>query len=189
MNRNKLSAKHARRLPLAVIFDVDGVLLESEPFMRQAATQMFAEKGLSIKTEDFTPFIGVGEGRFISCVAEKYNIKMDVASSSDLEKVLKNFEAIGLDVKLFDAVVSGDYIERKKPNPDIFLLAAEKMGLKGCECLVVEDAVNGIAATHAAGAKCLALATSFNKDELSRADWVQTIWRLYQRMFSNGSVY
>jgi len=213
MNRNKPSVKNNVRLPYAVIFDMDGVLLESEAFMRQAAMQMFAEKGLIVQPEDFMPFVGAGENRYIGGVAEKYGFKinllkekkytyqiyyklikgklgplpgvfefldkcrrlgkkMAVASSADLEKVLKNFEAVGLDAKMFDAVVSGDDVERKKPNPDIFLLAAEKMGLKGCQCLVVEDALNGIAAAHAAEAKCLALATSFSRDKLAQADWV-----------------
>ena len=213
MNRNKPSVKNNVRLPYAVIFDMDGVLLESEEPMMQAIMQMFAQKGLITQPQDFTPFVGTGEGRCISGIAEKYGINIDplkekkfayqiyyklikgklrplpgvfefldkcrrlgkklvVASSADLEKVLKSFEAVGLDAKMFDAVVSGDDIERKKPNPDIFLLAADKIGVKGSQCLVVEDALSGIAAAHAAGAKCLALATSFSRDKLAQADWV-----------------
>ena len=53
-----------------VIFDMDGVLVESEPFIAEAAVRMFAEKGVSVRPEDFRPFIGTGEDRFLGGVAE-----------------------------------------------------------------------------------------------------------------------
>jgi beta-phosphoglucomutase len=62
-------------------------------------------------------------------------------------------------------------VERKKPAPDIFLLAAKRLGLAASSCLVVEDAVNGVAAAKSAGAKCLALTTSFTREQLSGADF------------------
>ena len=48
-------------LPRGVIFDMDGVLLDSEPFICKAACMMFAERGLQVKPEDFLPFVGAGE--------------------------------------------------------------------------------------------------------------------------------
>jgi beta-phosphoglucomutase len=57
----------------AVIFDMDGVLCDSEAFIRQAATIMLHERyGLDPRPDDFLPFIGAGENRFIGGVAEKY---------------------------------------------------------------------------------------------------------------------
>ena len=53
-----------------VIFDMDGVLVESEPFIAEAAVRMFAEKGVAVRPEDFRPFIGTGEDRFLGGVAE-----------------------------------------------------------------------------------------------------------------------
>lgn len=55
-----------------VLFDMDGVLLDSEEFMCEAAIRMFFEKGLLVKKEDFLPFVGMGENRYLGGVAEKY---------------------------------------------------------------------------------------------------------------------
>jgi HAD superfamily hydrolase (TIGR01509 family) len=62
-----------------VIFDVDGVLCDSEPFIRAAAVQMFARQhGVAVTPEDFLPFTGAGEDRFIGGVAEKYGVTLDL---------------------------------------------------------------------------------------------------------------
>ena len=62
----------------AVIFDMDGVLIDSEPYIREASVRMFAELGVTVQTEDFLPFTGAGEERFIGGVAELYNFKLDM---------------------------------------------------------------------------------------------------------------
>lgn len=61
-----------------ILFDMDGVLVDSEPFISKAAIMMFAEKGLKVTKEDFVPFIGTGENRYIGGVAEKYGLKVDI---------------------------------------------------------------------------------------------------------------
>ncbi|MCX5633408.1 MAG: HAD-IA family hydrolase [Phycisphaerae bacterium] len=66
------------QLPYGVIFDMDGVLVDSEPFIIKASMQMFAELGLEIGRDDFHPFTGMGENRFIGGVAEKYNFPVDI---------------------------------------------------------------------------------------------------------------
>ena len=81
-----------------------------------------------------------------------------------------NLKEIGLGPDLFDAIVVGEDVSQKKPAPDIFLLAADYLKLKPEECLVVEDAVSGVAAAKAAGSRCLALTTSFGREELAQAD-------------------
>jgi beta-phosphoglucomutase len=86
--------------------------------------------------------------------------------------VLGNLNEIGLPAATFDAVVNGSQVERKKPAPDIFLEACRRLGLDPASCLVVEDAVAGVAAAKAAGTRCLAVTTSFSRDQLTRADWV-----------------
>jgi beta-phosphoglucomutase len=60
-----------------VIFDMDGVLVLSEPFIAAAAIAMFAEKGFTVTAEEFRPFIGAGEDRFIGGVAEARGIPID----------------------------------------------------------------------------------------------------------------
>lgn len=197
----------------AVLFDMDGVLVDSEEIICKAAIQMFKEKGLTVKAEDFTPFIGTGEDRYLGGVAEKYNfpfnlledkdrtykiyeemasgslqplngvkdfiekckdrnLKIAVATSADEVKMKINLNGIGLSEDTFDVLVNGLMIENKKPAPDIYLMAAELLNVKPENCLVVEDAVNGIEAGKAAGAKCLGLTTSFSAAELKEADWI-----------------
>ena len=59
-----------------VLFDMDGVLVDSEPFICKAAIMMFSELGWKCIPEDFQPFIGMGENRYIGGVAEKYGISV-----------------------------------------------------------------------------------------------------------------
>ena len=63
---------------LAVIFDMDGVLCDSEPLITEAAMAMFAERGLKVKPEDFHPFVGTGENRFIGGVAETHGHPLEI---------------------------------------------------------------------------------------------------------------
>ena len=65
----------------AAIFDMDGVLTDSEPLINAAAIAMFAEKGLRVKPEDFLPFVGTGEDRYIGGVAEMYNFPLDLPAA------------------------------------------------------------------------------------------------------------
>ena len=198
----------------AVIFDMDGVLVDSEKLINDAAIAMFKEKGLVVQRDDFLPFVGAGEDRYIGGVAERYVFPLDVpaakkrtyeiylelisseleafpgavdlvhacraaglsvavASSADLIKVRANLEKIDLPIQFWDTVVTGEDALHKKPAPDIFFSAAEKLDVRPDECVVVEDAVNGIQAAHAAGMRCVAVATSFPPDQLHQADVVR----------------
>jgi beta-phosphoglucomutase len=196
-----------------VLFDMDGVLADSEQYISKAAIMMFRELGLTVKPEDFKPFVGTGENRYIGGVAEKYGLKIDiekvksrtyqiyteiikgnikplpgsidfvrsclsrgfkiaVATSTDKIKMEANLWEIGIPSTIFNATVNGLEVEKRKPSPDIYILASRKIGLKPEECLVVEDAVSGIKAAKSAGCRCLALTTSFNRSLLLEADWI-----------------
>ena len=61
---------------------------------------------------------------------------------------------------------------RSKPNPDIFSHAANQFGAAPADCLVIEDAPNGVEAARSAGMKCVALTTTFARQQLSRANLV-----------------
>src|SRR2546422_316264 len=65
----------------AVIFDMDGVLTDSEPLINAAAIAMFKEKGLVVQPGDFLPFVGAGEDRDIGGFAEKYQFPLDLPSA------------------------------------------------------------------------------------------------------------
>jgi beta-phosphoglucomutase len=196
-----------------VLFDMDGVLLDSEEFITRAGILMFKEKGFDVKESDFKPFTGMGENRFLGGVAEKHgipfnleqdkaraysiyeeitrgqlvplkgvrefiercrkkNLKLAVATSADEVKMRINLRETGLDADLFDTLVNGLEVEHKKPHPEIYLLAAKRLGLNPKDCLVVEDALSGMKAAKAAGCKCLAITSSFRPEEFDQADWV-----------------
>lgn len=70
----------------------------------------------------------------------------------------------------FRAIVSGDDVKNGKPDPGIFLLAAQKLGVAPADCLVIEDAHVGIEAAHRAAMRVLAVATTHPLDELTDAD-------------------
>lgn len=79
-----------------------------------------------------------------------HKIKMAVASSSSREQIQANLRNAGIE-GYFDEIVSGEEIQHGKPEPDIFLCAAEKIGCRPEECFVFEDSENGIKAGYAAG--------------------------------------
>lgn len=81
-------------------------------------------------------------------------IKLAIGSSSKNAKFI--LERIGL-ADYFDAISDGTNISRSKPDPEVFLKAAEFLGLKPAECLVVEDATAGVDAAHAGGMKAAAV--------------------------------
>lgn len=199
-----------------IISDMDGVLCDSEPFIREAAQAMFRQRfGAVVPDEAFTPFVGAGENRFLGGPAAQYGLdlrlpedkvltyqlylelikgrlnplpgvpafyvlarqrgcRLAVASAADRMKVEGNLDAIGLALDFFDAVVTGSDVERKKPHPDGFLLAAKRLGLPPERCLVIEDAINGIQAARTAGCRSLGLTTSFSEEALREAgaDWI-----------------
>lgn len=197
----------------AVIFDMDGVLVDSEPAMYKASIAGLREFGIEAKAEDFRPFVGTGEDSFIGNVVrlhggvyrtemkdriyEIYCRDIDrelvrfpavvptvralkekgyllaVASAADEVKVSANIRASGLNRGDFGAVVKAGDVEKLKPAPDIFLKAASILGVSPSECIVCEDAENGVRAAKAGGMFCLGITSTFSDERLSSlgADW------------------
>ncbi|KAK6143862.1 hypothetical protein DH2020_024210 [Rehmannia glutinosa] len=197
----------------AVLFDMDGVLCNSEELSRLAAVDVFAEMGVQVTVEDFVPFMGTGEANFLGGVAsvkgvkgfnpeaakkrffeiylDKYakpgsgigfpgayelivqcknkGLKVAVASSADRIKVDANLAAAGLQLSMFDAIVSADAFENLKPAPDIFLAASKILDVPTNECIVIEDALAGVQAAKAASMRCIAVTTTLAEDTLKAA--------------------
>jgi beta-phosphoglucomutase len=112
-----------------------------------------------------------GASDFVKSCRDR-GFKIAVATSTDEIKMRANLKEIGIPDIMFHATVNGLEVQNRKPSPDIYLAAAEKIGLKPEECLVIEDAVSGIKAAKSAGCRCLALTTSFDRSLLREADWI-----------------
>lgn len=180
----------------AVIFDVDGTLLDTERIYMQAWKDAAAELGYEIADEllrktrainvkeaarifeteigngfsyDKTrvvrvriaeeiiqresPILKPGVTELLAFLQEK-RIRLSVASSTHLKGTKEHLSESGI-LEPFEVVVGGDMVTKGKPNPDIFLKAAELLHLAPEECLVVEDSPAGIRAAHAAGMKAV----------------------------------
>jgi len=181
----------------AVIFDMDGVMINSEPLWEKIEKIMMARKGL-----DYTPvyreeIVGLGQKdsakllkstfsltedieeiikERISILLDIYNNELSLvndliklldllsqnsyrvalASSSPLRVVKFVLNKFNLN-KYFNPVVSGDMVKLGKPNPDIYLYTAERLGVTPKQCLVIEDSINGVNAAKNAGMYCVAV--------------------------------
>jgi beta-phosphoglucomutase len=92
-----------------------------------------------------------------------------LASSTPIENIELISEVLGLK-RYLSKLVSGETVPRGKPAPDIFLKAAQELGIAPAHCVVIEDAVAGVEAAHAAGMRCIAVAGNRNLPGLRKAD-------------------
>jgi HAD superfamily hydrolase (TIGR01509 family) len=198
-----------------VIFDMDGVIVDSEPLNRRHI-QLFLQKigvppGQEVKTNlkglnareswrrlmqefqldhNIEELIQQGRKSYLEFLASITKLPeipgaaeliqylhraghpLALASSANPRRVDFFLEQLGLR-KYFAAIVASDDVQRSKPAPDIFLLAAKRLAAKPADCIVIEDAANGVAAAKAAGMRCIAYAGSdHNTDDLSGADLI-----------------
>ena len=181
----------------AVIFDLDGVLADSEPWWNEIDKKLLAEYGVTYHGEYHRDVLGVSYevavefykkafglsvsteemmrrraeiaiDVFANCIGffpstkevlqelRRMNLRLAVATSSvsaSARPFLNRHEL----TRFFDVIVTGDEIERGKPQPDIYLRVAEKLGVTADECLVIEDALPGIAAAKAAKMRVVAI--------------------------------
>jgi HAD superfamily hydrolase (TIGR01509 family) len=177
-----------------VVFDMDGVLVDSEPFGFEALRRVMARHGLPYTEQENAEFLGrttlescrtlkarhglpesaetladwyiegmlelIGRGPIpmpgVPEVLQRIRAsgyRMALASSAEPRVIEANLTALSLR-SLFEAVVSGTQVPRGKPAPDVFLAAAERLGVAPADCLVIEDSRNGLLAAKAAGMRC-----------------------------------
>ena len=181
----------------AVIFDLDGVLADSEPWWNQIDAQLLREYGVTYRGEYHREVLGVSYRLAVEFYKKAFGISAPTeelirrrgeiateffANRVDLfpaaKAVIEELRQVKLRlavatssvgasarpfldrhrlIAFFDVIVTGDEIERGKPAPDIYLRAADKLGVPANECLVIEDALSGIAASKAAGMRVAAI--------------------------------
>ena len=194
----------------AVIFDVDGVLVDSYRAHFESWKVLTAEHGIPLTEEKFAETFGrttrdivhlwwlggssLGaptvaaiddrkEALFREILARDFpamdgarellasltaaGLRLAVGSSGPPENVELVLGELGR--SLFDAAVTGSDVERGKPDPQVFLIAAERLGVAPEACVVIEDAVAGIEAARAAGMTSVALVSTGHSEEEFRA--------------------
>ena len=201
----------------AFIFDMDGVIIDSEPIHARAKLAVLEEYGVKLENPraELEAFVGRSAKDFWQTMkarypdilkpewyvlaARKQEIYMGIMAS---DKTIKPIEgvvdllqrirdkgyriALGTSsvriraesvlrqlgvIDFFEEIATSDEVERAKPAPDIYLKAAEKLGLEPKDCNVVEDAAAGVRAAKAAGMYCIAIINpSSGVQDLSAAD-------------------
>jgi HAD superfamily hydrolase (TIGR01509 family) len=147
---------------------IHGLALTEEQI--EKATQLRQEYFLRILSEEpLPPFPGVLE--LIEKALQREDFRVAIATSSTPEKSRAVLESAKIPFQKM-VYITGSDVKNKKPHPELFLLAAERMGIEPANCVVIEDAPNGIQAASAAGAKCIAVTNSTDAANLAQADLV-----------------
>ncbi len=181
----------------AVIFDLDGVLADSEPWWNQIDAKLLAEYGVSYRGEYHRNVLGVSYRLAVEFYKNAFHIsasveelmrrrgeiatdffanrvslfpsakttleqlremklQLAVATSSVSASARPFLERTGIR-SLFSVVVTGDEVQQGKPHPEIYVRAAKKLGISPEACLVIEDALAGIASAKAAKMRVAAI--------------------------------
>ncbi|MEU9339838.1 HAD family phosphatase [Streptomyces sp. NPDC048278] len=183
---------------LAVIFDLDGTLVDSEPNYYEATRQLLAGHGVTDYTwAEHERLVGISTLETVTLLRDRHGLRPPVAellaeanrrylelartrtrtypemrkfvellaaegvpsavaSGSSPDAIEAILAGTGLDAYL-RTTVSADEVPRGKPEPDVFLEAARRLGAAPADCVVLEDAAPGLAAAHAAGMRCIAV--------------------------------
>ena len=185
----------------AVIFDMDGVLIDSEPLHFGVLNEVLALDGYTLDAAENEQFIGTTTEVMFEALIRRHNLprtvldyteryeaavlrvlrqphaprpgvrelierlrqlglRLGVASSSNRAWVAATLESLGL-ADQFDTVVSGDDVTHGKPDPEIYLLTAQRLGAPPARCVAIEDSPNGVTSAHAAGMTVLGVRTPY----------------------------
>jgi len=202
----------SEQLPKAIIWDMDGVIVDSGRFHFYAWQQALAEHGFSFTEAQFRQTFGQRNREILlQFLGDRYSPELEQAISERKEALFRenlrgkaqplpgvltwldrlkaqgfrhavassgpsqNIEAVIGELGLgyyFDAIVCGESLPAGKPDPTIFLHAAEMLDTPPSRCVVIEDAVAGVEAAHRAGMKCVAVTTTNRPEALRNAEIV-----------------
>jgi len=198
-----------------IIFDLDGVLIESEPLYIEAEIEIFNKHGIPLTKEVAYKYLGLKFEDYINIIARFFNKKVDIEEISkeyaerlkimyeegiipltpnslevlaELKKTYllalatsqkKQLAKIVMEKKglseFFEHGVYKEDVKNGKPDPEVFLKAASLINVPPQNCVVVEDAINGMKAGKAAGMHVVARKADYNKNQdFSFADYVIT---------------
>lgn len=202
-----------------LIFDVDGVIADTEAVNARASIRMFSElfdlEG--VRREDFEAGLGRGAEAYVQAAANVHGVELTphqvrratqrrqelfleilaaeplpafpgvlelmyaargrddfrvgIATSSTQEKSEAVLQSAGVPYTEM-VYIHGGMVRHKKPDPELFLLCAERMEVPPHRCVVIEDAPNGVEAAVAAGSRCIAVTNSTSAENLKQADRV-----------------
>lgn len=197
--------------PRAVIFDLDGTIVNNMPWHAQAFDAFVARHGLppmdmamrertdgkrnreifpilfgrelttveleALEEEKEGMYREISRGRLeplgglvaLLDLLDAHGIAAGVATSGPRKNVTHTLAEIGLTDR-FRAIARGDQVERGKPAPDVFLLAANLLGVDPADCLAFEDAPLGIASARHAGMYCVAVTSTYSHDLLAASE-------------------
>jgi len=195
----------------AVLWDMDGVLVDTGEFHFQSWKETFDELDISFTREDFRKTFGMNnagilewlfgrkpgpdeltrisdrkESLFRELIKGKaeplpgilswlnqfqdWGLKQAITSSAPYKNIEVLVAELGIE-KYFDAMISAFDLPGK-PNPDVFLKAANTLQTKSQNCIVIEDAIAGVEGAKRAGMKCIAVTTTNPASALEKADCI-----------------
>ena len=123
----------------------------------------------AIRAEPLPAFPGVLELINEALLRRYFRLAIATSASLDLSRAILESAKVPYHRMVY---VTGSEITRKKPDPELFLVAASRMGISPAHCVVIEDAPSGVQAAKAAGAKCIAVTNSTTAANLVKADMV-----------------
>ena len=196
----------------AFLFDMDGVIVDTQQYHSRALQQVFTEIGVSVSLAELSQYAGTKRGSSFRGIAAQRGLKLlveqlsarkdvlfnDIIAHTQLQPIegipelLAKLQAAGIPMAIassssdafiayivdclhirsfFDALLSGENLPESKPNPAIYLLTAQTLGVLPEQCVVLEDAALGVQAAKAAGMYCIGYQNPHSgQQDLSHAD-------------------
>ena len=191
----------------AVIWDCDGVLVDSEKLSCSAWLPVLRRRGIEVDLADIEVFIGRSdqavldhyrqagypladeillerEQEYYTTARERLtsfaglrevlddlclaDVPVAVASSGGMDRIRFSIELVGI-TRYFSVICSASEVAKGKPAPDLFLLAAERLGVAPTDCTVIEDSIPGVEAAIAAGMTAIGFTSTHPREVLESA--------------------